>query len=425
LALQIVTELLNQADSVNTNNEDGRVHAAFYFSLEAHPTELRRQVQQFTWGYKRYKAWGNNIGVPGLSGEHEYSNGLYLVSVPPPAESLNALLLKIRQTIAGEFKRVKNPVAIVIDPIGAVETEDDFGTNLTQLTELANMHRTFLFLLVEQYAFNKYTSIEHYSQSIIHLEHDPGQQQHRRLYVQKARGQAFRSGYHSFELQSSNGIRVFPSVDAQSAHAHERLSALQSSDPQLSNPETVAFFPEGNDSTFLGDEQIEAGSAVFLMGPPGTFKEYVASEFAVAEQDGATIYVSFKADFDAIRKAMEKRAHKKAELIDSRGEREQLLTPTTYFYDARSPLLTPEEILFTVNNFIATTPAAGPSGLTKSVPFRRAIIWGLRRLYDFPNFKDNIVRFLEALVTTLKSQRITTLVVDWPDKTSKMSRRLC
>ena len=48
--------------------------------------------------------------------------------------------------------------------------------------------------------------------------------------------------------------------------------------------------------------------------------------------------------------------------------------------------------------------------------FRRAIIWGLRRLYDFPNFGETMtVQFLEALVTLLKSQKITSLLVDWPD----------
>ena len=51
------------------------------------------------------------------------------------------------------------------------------------------------------------------------------------------------------------------------------------------------------------------------------------------------------------------------------------------------------------------------------VRFQRAVIWGLRRLYDFPNFGGGrVIQFLEALVTMLKSEQITTLLVDWPDQ---------
>jgi KaiC/GvpD/RAD55 family RecA-like ATPase len=459
LALQIVTGLLNKADEFDAKmaHVAGKVHqpnsnhthAAFYFSLEAHPKELKRQVEQFSWGYKRYFThWDKKTAGSRAMGDGEYSNGLYLVSVPPPAESLNTLILKIRQTIAGELRRIKSPVAVVIDPMGAINAGDELRTSLVQLKELADMHRTFVFLLTEKFAFDRYTSIEHYSQSILHLEHDPGEQQHRRMYVQKARGQSFRSGYHYFELQRpqnpgslSEGIRIFPSVDAQSAHAHERLKDLQRKHSTPGENE-VAFLPDGKDHAFLGKEQIEAGSAVFLMGPPGTFKEHVAGEFARADGDGATIYISFKADMDAVQRVMQKERRrelrtksqkgdgnnpkleaaiekKEAISIDSPDAREKALVATTYFYDARSPLLTPEEILFTVRKFISIHSLSDEDKRRPgSVKLQRAVIWGLRRLYDFPNFKDDIVRFLEALVTMLKSEQITTLVVDWPDKTS-------
>jgi len=201
----------------------------------------------------------------------------------------------------------------------------------------------------------------------------------------------------------SQGIRVFPSIEAQSAYAHEQAPT--------GKPPRVWFFPHkgGNQEKAPINEEpnleIQDGSVVFLMGPPGTFKERVAEEFARAaakppegEKEGATLYLSFKVDFENVKE------NGKLRKLGSEWEKDENPEIKTYFFDARSPSLTPEEILFTIRNEI------------RHVPFRRAIVWGLRRLYDLPNFKDGEVQFLEALVTMLKWRKITTLLVDWPDK---------
>ena len=350
LALQLVTELLNREDEAVPVSGD-RPHSAFYFTLEASPQELKRQVSQFSWGRRYDGKWDSKEDVhqfPRAAGGDEYSNGLYLLSIPSPVESLNTLNLQIRQTIARQLQSISGLVAIVIDPMGAINTNDELRTSLSELKELAERHRTFVFLLTEKYAFERHAYIEHYSQSIIHLEHDPAEQKHRRLYVQKARGQGFRSGYHQFELQQvrdqkqnsgeqrvlktkdirtgpppgeqarvSKGIRVFPSIEAQSAYAHELLAESQRSHitpvPTRGKAKAAksgerSFRLEGcvlsqRKAAFLGGrEKIEEGSAVFLMGPPGTFKEQVAGKFAEAEEKrGATIYVSFKADIQTVK----------------------------------------------------------------------------------------------------------------------------
>ena len=125
---------------------------------------MRSQVEQFSWGWRRYAShWDGKQKPSRASGEDEYSRGLYLVSIPSPVESLNALNLKIRQTIAGEVRRIQSLQAIIIDPMGAVDAGGDLRTNLIKLKELAETHRTFVFLLTEQYAFEEYTFIEHYS----------------------------------------------------------------------------------------------------------------------------------------------------------------------------------------------------------------------------------------------------------------------
>lgn len=424
LALQIVTQLLTTAheEERKAGVTAGRHSAAFYFTLEASPRELANQVGQFTWGQTHYdEKWERttkDVKSDHVSGNDEYNKGLYLVSVPSPVESLRALGVKIRQTIAAQLPRIGKLAAIIIDPMGAVNAAEDVETNLIQLKELAETHSTFVFLLTEKHAFETNKAIEHYSQSIIHLEHEPGQRQHRRLHVQKARGQSFRSGYHPFYLHQpagdrSEGIRVLPTIEAQSADAHYQLKIWQRDRPKPAKQVPLPGVPRNSDSdgvwllpskSFPDDDvnqRIRPGSAVFLMGPPGTFKEKLADQFAAAahlDEGGATLYLSFKTD----------RGDNDVP-VDSRTRLDPLKVENgTYFFDARNPLLTPEEILFTVRNTINFE--------APTTRFKRAIVWGLRRLYDFPNFKQDAVQFLEALVTMLKARNITTLLVDWPDK---------
>lgn len=430
LALQLVTQLLNDA-----TKERGSLPApaAFYFTLEASPIELLHQVRQFGWG-NRYSTETTALDANDLE-----VNGLHLVEIPAPAASVNELCLRIRQTVARRLDKIGSLVAIVVDPIGAVAAIDELPTDFSKLRAVSESHRTFLFLLAEQHAFERHKSLEHYSQSIVHLVHDPKELHHRRLYVQKARGQSFRSGYHQFEIQPareshtpprerstealSPGIRVFPSLQAQSAYAHELLAERQGDGGP--SRKQLPFFPNepkdreesgsGSNSAieFLPEnEGIEQGSAVFLMGPPGTFKEYIATQFAqtATQADQATIYVSFKADYQAVKKhndfANELRVG--AQLRPSERKAQ------TYFLDARSPLLTPDEVLFAVRNIVVPGPG---SRTDDAPPFGRAIIWGLRRLHDLPHFGESkAVQFLEALVTLLKSQQITSLLVDWPDR---------
>src|SRR5260370_9020238 len=293
LALQLVTALLESEDKTKAVRggggrkvfAEGSVYcrqAGFYFTLEASPAELKRQLLQFEWGQKRYKGWEKERKEESKrvsSNDDEYWNGLYLVAIPSPAESLNAVNLQIRQTIGKQLEHVDDLVAIVIDPMGAINVGNDLRAALSQLKELSETHGTFLFLLTEKHAFEQHTAIEHYSQSIVHLEYDPGQKQHRRLYVQKARGQSFRSGYHHLYLQQarmggvvrtedlSKGVLVYPSIEAQSAYAHRRLSETSPEEPRRP---AVSFFPDEDpkDSAnrhrecteFLaGREKIEAG----------------------------------------------------------------------------------------------------------------------------------------------------------------------
>jgi KaiC/GvpD/RAD55 family RecA-like ATPase len=396
-ALQLVTALLKDAEKNYDCWHEFQKPSAFYFSLEASPDELQSQMIQFAWG-ERYKS-GSNYDFEG--------NGLYLIPMPSPKEDLTALILQIRQTIARVLPKIGELVAIVVDPLGGVSLENDLRNELSQLKQLTDSHQTFLFLLSEDHVYESYPAVEHYSQSIIHLDHDPRKQPSRSLYIQKARGQKFFSGYHQFELNSNLGAVVYPSVQAQSAFAHQ----IRCNEANNDADGHLLGLPDQPYNAF-----IKPGSALFLMGPPGTFKQYIAANFCTALPNKSAIYISFKADMNSVKTHMkdsEKAGgglHKIncAVVSLSDDQMHNNKGPVTWFVDARSPLLTPEEILCRVRR--AIIPRSDKPNIA------RAVVWGLRRLTDMPNFAGGkAVQFLEALVTLLKSSGITSLLVDWPD----------
>ena len=412
-ALQLITQILTDAYKTYERWPEERPHAAFYFTLEATPYELYQQLMQFAWGRELMGVnSGEESGGPGpaINDDRWFHKGLFIMSVPSPAQDLSALLLQVRQTVASELRNIGRVLAIGIDPLGGIDLKPDLRTDLSALKDLSTSHRTFLFLLAEDHIFERYPSIEHYSHTVIHLQHDPETEPYRRLYVQKARGQPFRSGYHHLQIDPLSGVRVFPSVQAQSAFAHELL-ALPPATGAVSATTTAEIAAE---SLFqiAGEaypEEIQPGSVVFLMGPPGTFKQFIATRFASATEK-ARLYISFKADIAAVRAAAG-RDHR----VDPLGEDSQPAAAgdpsasagegVTYFLDARNPLLTPEEVLSRVRQAV----------IRRDI-YRRAVVWGLRRLNDMPNFAGRqAVQFLEALVTLLKSRFITSLLVDWPD----------
>ncbi|MCG8573816.1 MAG: AAA family ATPase [Flavobacteriales bacterium] len=377
LALQLITSLLENANKKDQNPK--KPAAAFYFTLESSVAELKNQMDCFEWG-KEYS-------------KNPAEKGLHIIQIPSPAEDLTALLLQIRQYIARKLTDFGELSAIVIDALGGILLMDDLRNDLSQLKNLTDNHETFLFLLTEDHIFTTHPSIEHYSQSVIHLQHNSENQGNRTLSIQKARGQLFRSGFHQFDLKPKIGIKIYPSVQAQSAYAHEKHVELKSSGSgDLSIARFLCTLPPH------WKMSITPGSVSFLMGPPGTFKQQIAAKFCKAFNP--SIYISFKADIDSVNSVLDN-GQSFVEIT-----KEESSQSNYRFVDVRSPLRTPEEILTEVRQ------AVQPD----NTKLKSAVIWGLRRLADMPNFSGSkSVQFLEALVTILKAEGITSLLVDWPD----------
>ena len=88
----------------------------------------------------------------------------------------------------------------------------------------------------------------------------------RRLRIQKLRGVHFRSGFHDYTIETG-GIRVFP-----------RLVAAEHHEPFARGPMTSGVAELDN---LLGGG-LERGGSVLLMGPAGTGKSTMATQYAVA-----------------------------------------------------------------------------------------------------------------------------------------------
>jgi circadian clock protein KaiC len=88
----------------------------------------------------------------------------------------------------------------------------------------------------------------------------------RRLRVSKLRGVSFRGGYHDFSIRRG-GLDVFPRLVASEHHAEFVDGDLPSNNPQL-------------DSLLSGG--LSVGTSTLLLGPAGTGKSTVATQFAVA-----------------------------------------------------------------------------------------------------------------------------------------------
>lgn len=88
----------------------------------------------------------------------------------------------------------------------------------------------------------------------------------RRVRVKKMRGVSFRGGYHDFTIRRG-GLDVFPRLVASEHHAEFTESDLPSGNPEL--------------DLLLGGG-LPVGTSTLLLGPAGTGKSTIATQFALA-----------------------------------------------------------------------------------------------------------------------------------------------
>jgi circadian clock protein KaiC len=100
----------------------------------------------------------------------------------------------------------------------------------------------------------------------------------RQLEVRKVRGRAFREGFHDFTILHG-GVRVFPRLVAAEHHASYQREDLKSGVPAL--------------DAMLGGG-VGRGTSTLIMGPAGSGKSSVATQFAVeaaARGEGSAVFL--------------------------------------------------------------------------------------------------------------------------------------
>jgi circadian clock protein KaiC len=143
--------------------------------------------------------------------------------------------------------------------------------------ELVSRRCTTLFCGGRETAEDPIESIVH---GVVDLQHSPpdyGPDQ-RQLRLVKMRGQQFISGYHDMRIRTG-GIEVYPRLVAADHPAQHEKETISSGVPELD-----ALFDGGADR----------GAATLLLGPAGTGKSIIATQYALAAAErgeSSAIYI--------------------------------------------------------------------------------------------------------------------------------------
>jgi circadian clock protein KaiC len=221
-------------------------------------TELRAMANSHGWSLE-----GVNIhyhDVRECLGEHADQSVFHPAEVELP-QTIDALLSVIDRV---------NPQRLVLDSLSEIRISAGdprwFRRQMLALKDtLAARPCTTLFTTDARDPEQTIKSIAHGVIQLEQLAADYGPDR-RRLRVAKLRGQAYASGYHDFRIRTG-GIEVYP-----------RLVAAEHRGPFA--PETVSSGLPELDA--LAGGGLDRGTATLLLGPAGTGKSTVASQYVVA-----------------------------------------------------------------------------------------------------------------------------------------------
>ena len=180
-------------------------------------------------------------------------------------------LAETMRTLIAEVESVK-PDRVVIDSLSELRLQAQSALRyrrqvLALKQHFAGRHTTVL-LLDDRTAASEDVQLHSIAHGVISLDHLAPEYggDRRRLRVNKVRGMKARGGYHDFKIQTG-GLVVFPRLVAAEHTTPFKEGAVPSGVPEL--------------DALLGGG-LDRGSSAVLMGPPGTGKSVVATQFAIA-----------------------------------------------------------------------------------------------------------------------------------------------
>jgi circadian clock protein KaiC len=219
-----------------------------------------------------------------VAGSHGWSlDGIHLYELSSAEQTLR--LNEENTLYAAEDVDLKETVRVLLDHVEELKPTRVVFDSLSEIRLLAQTpvrYRRQLLALKQHFAGRNCTvlllddhagtsdqqQVESLVHGVITLEQLPMQYgaDRRRLRVAKLRGSPFRSGYHDFTVRYG-GVHVFPRLIASEHRSELRAEPIGSEIPQL-------------DGMLSGG--IDRSTCSLLMGPAGSGKSVLATQFALA-----------------------------------------------------------------------------------------------------------------------------------------------
>jgi circadian clock protein KaiC len=248
LALQFLMEGVKKGERV------------LYITLSETEAEIRQVADSHGWSLEGIRLYELSSAEPTLQLEDE--NTLYASADVDLKETVRVLL--------EEVERVK-PERVAFDSLSEIrllaQTPIRFRRQLLSLKQHF-VGRACTVLLLDDGTADKDGQLESLAHGVLALEQramDYGADR-RRLRVVKLRGSAFRSGYHDYTVKTG-GLVVFPRLVASEHRTEVLAESMPSGIPALDA---------------LAGGGVDRSTATLLMGPAGTGKSAIATQFACA-----------------------------------------------------------------------------------------------------------------------------------------------
>jgi circadian clock protein KaiC len=180
-------------------------------------------------------------------------------------------LSETTKSVLEEAARLK-PVRMVLDSLSEfrllAETSLRYRRQILALKHFFARHKTTVFFVDDRTSERSDMALHSLAHGVISLERETSEYGtvRRRLYISKMRGRAFREGFHDFVIRTG-GVEMFP-----------RLVASEHWVPYERG--TIASGLAPLDSLLGGG--LTKGSSTLIMGPAGTGKSSLATQYVVA-----------------------------------------------------------------------------------------------------------------------------------------------
>ena len=323
---------------------------------------------------------------------------------------------------------------VVVDSLSTLLRQLEAGYYLQKLRELlllANGHgqESFNLILTNESDGTGDTPEEFFVQCVIRMERslhsDKGTDGHTRrtMEIRKARTQAQQLGTHDIDIRgnpsvlSPAGIVVYPSIAARAREIRNAQITMHAD----SHIELFGIF--GIDALLSKRKQsFLPGSITLLWGPPGVGKTDFCIKFCAAGLSNlrsSVLLITSKIDPDIFATQI---IDENSRAIKKKGSRESaaLKAKATFEPDDRVIRVDGRDPFRTHGSIYSEVKDRIKQAISNGRPVTRAIVFGLGSVEEVAALRDSQFRFLSVLADYLRSEGVSTLLVDWPTEAASV-----